>query len=99
MGSEFETAMLIIRKKRRRSRSMRARPMSLQPVPAAAAILLGLGSSANAQAIPWANGEFASPWNAQKIFEPSSLPDRTDPETAKRYRPRTCREEATTAWL
>ena len=49
------------------------------PIPVAA-ILLGLGSSANAQAIPWANGEFASPWNAQRIFEPSSLPDRTDPE-------------------
>ena len=59
---------------------------SLLPVPAVA-ILLGLGSSANAQAIRWVNGEFASPWNAQKIFEPSSLPDRTDPETREEVPP------------
>jgi hypothetical protein len=60
--------------------------LHLLPAPAAA-ILLGLGSSANAQAIPWVNGEFASPWNAQKIFEPSSLPDRTDPETREEVPP------------
>ena len=66
----------------------RIRPMPLQHLPApAAAILLGLGSSANAQAIPWVNGEFASPWNAQKIFEPSSLPDRTDPDTREEIPP------------
>jgi hypothetical protein len=58
----------------------------LLPAPAAA-VLLGLGSSANAQAIPWVNGEFASPWNAQKIFEPSSLPDRTDPESREEVPP------------
>ena len=52
-----------------------------------AAILLGLGSSANAQAIPWTNGEFASPWNAQQIFEPSSLPDRTDPDNREEIPP------------
>ena len=61
--------------------------MPLQRFPASAAILLGLGSSASAQAIPWVNGEFASPWNAQKIFEPSSLPDRTDPETREEIPP------------
>jgi hypothetical protein len=59
---------------------------SLLPAPAAA-ILLGLGSSANAQAIPWTSGEFASPWNAQKIFEPSSLPDRTDPDNREEIPP------------
>ena len=52
-----------------------------------AAILLGLGSSANAQAIPWTNGETASPWNAQRIFEPSSLPDRTDPDNREEIPP------------
>ena len=72
---------------------------NLLPAPAAA-ILLGLGSSANAQAIPWTNGEFASPWNAQKIFEPSSLPDRTDPDNPRRDTARGhAGEEATTAWL
>ncbi|XIA66485.1 outer membrane beta-barrel protein [Bradyrhizobium sp. TZ2] len=52
-----------------------------------AAILLGLGSSANAQAIPWTTGETASPWNAQRIFEPSSLPDRTDPDSREEIPP------------
>ena len=52
-----------------------------------AAILLGLGSSANAQAIPWTNGETASPWSAQRIFEPSSLPDRTDPDNREEIPP------------
>ena len=52
-----------------------------------AAILLGLGSSANAQAIPWTNGETASPWNARQIFEPSSLPDRTDPDNREEIPP------------
>lgn len=52
---------------------------ALLPGPAAA-ILLGLGSSADAQAIPWTTGEFASPWNAQRIFEPSSLPERAKPD-------------------
>jgi len=72
-----------------RSRFIRASGrcrFNLLPAPAAA-ILLGLGSSANAQAIPWTNGEFASPWNAQKIFEPSSLPDRTDPDNREEIPP------------
>jgi hypothetical protein len=51
------------------------------------AILLGLGSSANAQAIPWRNEEMAAPWNAQRIFEPSSLPDRTDPDSREEIPP------------
>jgi hypothetical protein len=53
----------------------------------AAAILLGLGSAANAQAIPWTTGEFASPWNALKVFEPSSLPDRGDPDNREEIAP------------
>jgi hypothetical protein len=59
---------------------------NLLPAPAAV-FLLGLGSSVNAQAIPWISGEFASPWSAQKIFEPSSLPDRTDPENREEIPP------------
>lgn len=51
------------------------------------AILLGLGSSASAQAIPWRSEEMASPWNAQRIFEPSSLPDRTDPDSREEVPP------------
>lgn len=52
-----------------------------------AAILLGLGSSAHAQAIPWTTGEFASPWNAQRVFESSPLPDRTDPDSREEIPP------------
>ncbi|MBA2401294.1 MAG: outer membrane beta-barrel protein [Bradyrhizobium sp.] len=53
----------------------------------ATAILLGLGSPACAQAIPWTTEEMASPWNAQKIFEPSSLPDLTDPDNREEVPP------------
>jgi hypothetical protein len=62
------------------------RRFSILPGPAAA-ILLALGSSANAQAIPWTTGETASPWSAQRIFEPSSLPDRTDPDSREEIPP------------
>jgi hypothetical protein len=62
------------------------RRFSTLPGPAAA-ILLALGSAANAQAIPWTSGETASPWSAQRIFEPSSLPDRTDPDSREEIPP------------
>lgn len=62
------------------------RGAGILPAPVAA-ILLGLGSSANAQAIPWTTGEFASPWNALRVFEPSSLPDRTDPTSPEEIPP------------
>jgi hypothetical protein len=90
MGSESEIASLNVPEGNgERFRSVRVLDrcrFSLVPAPAFA-ILLGLGSSANAQAIPWTSGEFASPWNAQKIFEPSALPDRTDPETREEIPP------------
>ena len=90
MGFEFVLALLHASgSSGEQSRSIRVpgrRRFNLLPAPAAA-ILLGLGSSAHAQAIPWTNGEFASPWNAQKIFEPSSLPDRTDPENREEIPP------------
>jgi hypothetical protein len=90
MGSESALAWLNASDESgERSRSIRVPGRCrfiLLPAPAAA-ILLGLGSSANAQAIPWTSGEFASPWNAQKIFEPSSLPDRTDPDNREEIPP------------
>ena len=90
MGSESEFASLGapvgIEDRFRSIRLLDRCRFSLLPAPTVA-ILLGLGSSANAQAIPWVNGEFASPWSAQKIFEPSPLPDRTDPETREEVPP------------
>ena len=62
------------------------RGLMIAPAPAAA-ILLGLGTSANAQAIPWTNEEMAAPWNAQRIFEPSALPDLTDPDNREEVPP------------
>ena len=71
MGSEFEMAGLDASERSgERFCSIRVsgrRRFNILPA-SAIPILLGLGSSANAQAIPWVNGEFASPWNAQKIF-------------------------------
>src|SRR5438477_12973410 len=55
------------------------RSINVLPAPVIA-MLLGFGSSANAQAIPWTTGEFASPWNALRIFEPSPPPERTSPD-------------------
>jgi hypothetical protein len=51
------------------------------------AILLGLGTSANAQTIPWTRDEIAAPWNAQRIFEPSSPTDLTDPASREEVPP------------
>jgi hypothetical protein len=62
------------------------RGLLIAPGPAAA-ILLGLGSPANAQAIPWTNEEMAAPWNAQRVFEPSSVPDMTDPDSREEVPP------------
>ena len=38
-------------------------------------------------AIPWTKEEMASPWNAQRIFEPSSQPDLTDRESREEIPP------------
>jgi hypothetical protein len=60
--------------------------LKIAPGPAAA-IVLGLVSPANAQIIPSTNEDVASPWNAQRIFEPSSRPDLTDPESREEVAP------------
>lgn len=41
----------------------------------ATAILLGVASPANAQAIQNTMDPLGAPWNAQRIFEPSALPE------------------------
>lgn len=46
-----------------------------------AALVLGFASPLNAQVIPSTTELLASPWNTQRIFEPSSLPDMTDRDT------------------
>ena len=56
------------------------RRSSLGTAPAVA-IVLALASSTNAQVIPSTSEEMAPPWNAQRMFEPSSLPDLTDPNS------------------
>jgi hypothetical protein len=43
-------------------------------------IVLGLASPASAQVIPSGTDVVAAPWNAQKVFEPSILPDLTPPD-------------------
>lgn len=90
MGCTFAFARLRTAGKRReKSHSadrLGRRGLMIAPAPAAA-ILLGLGTSANAQAIPWINEEMAAPWNAQRIFEPSTLPDMTDPDSREEVPP------------
>jgi hypothetical protein len=53
----------------------------------AAAILLGLVSPANAQAIPSTSEEVAPPWNAQRIFELTPLPNLADPDSREEVLP------------
>ena len=62
------------------------RGLIVTPAPVVA-ILLGLGASANAQAIPWTKEEIASPWNAQRIFEPTAPPDLSDPNSREEIPP------------
>src|SRR5882757_1362117 len=52
--------------------------LRLAPGPATA-LAISLASPANAQAIPSTNEQTAPPWNSQRIFEPSSPPELTDP--------------------
>lgn len=47
----------------------------------ATALVLSLASPSNAQVIPSTTELLASPWNTQRVFEPSSLPDMTDRDT------------------
>jgi hypothetical protein len=53
----------------------------------ATAIAIGLASPAHAQAIQSTNEEIAPPWNAQRIFEPSSRPELTDPNVPEEVPP------------
>jgi hypothetical protein len=73
----------------RRRMSSPATPLrlcALAPVPTAA-IMLGLVTPANAQVIPSVNEEVAPPWNAQRIFEPSTLPSLTDSDSREAVAP------------
>lgn len=53
----------------------------------ATALMLGLASPSNAQVIASTTEQIAAPWNAQRVFEPSSLPDLTDPEMRDEIQP------------
>jgi hypothetical protein len=66
--------------------SLRRCGFRIAPAPAAA-IMIGLASPAKAQVIPSTNEEVAPPWNAQRIFEPSSLPKLTDPNSQEEVAP------------
>jgi hypothetical protein len=49
--------------------------------------MLGIASPANAQAIPTTSNELAPPWNAQRIFEPSALPELDDRDSKEQVAP------------
>ncbi len=66
--------------------SPRRRGLKIAPAPAAA-IVLGLVSPANAQVIPSTAEEVAPPWNAQRTFEPSSMPNLPDPDSREEVPP------------
>jgi hypothetical protein len=70
----------------RSATSLRRRGLRIAPAPAAA-IMLGLASPANAQVIPSTNEDVAPPWNAQRIFEPSPLPNLADPDSREEVPP------------
>lgn len=53
----------------------------------ATVLVLGLASPSNAQVIPSTTEQLSAPWNAQRVFEPSSLPDLTDPDTRDEIQP------------
>jgi hypothetical protein len=60
--------------------------LRIAPVPAAA-IVLGLASPANAQAIPQTTDTVTPPWNALRVFDPTPLPNLTDPESREQVAP------------
>ncbi|MBR1119985.1 outer membrane beta-barrel protein [Bradyrhizobium lablabi] len=62
------------------------RGLAVAPTPVIA-MLLGLSTPANAQAIPWSRDEISAPWNAQRIFEPTTPPDLTDPDSREEIPP------------
>lgn len=60
--------------------------LKIAPGPATV-IMLGLASPANAQAIPTTTETVAAPWNALRVFEPTPLPDLTDPDSREEVAP------------
>ena len=50
-------------------------------------IVLGLTSPASAQAVPPISDPVAPPWNASRVFESTSLPDLTDPDSREEVAP------------
>jgi hypothetical protein len=66
--------------------SLRSRGLGIA-LAIAVAILIGLASPVNAQVIPSTNEPIPPPWNAQRIFEPSSLPILTDPDSREEVPP------------
>jgi hypothetical protein len=70
----------------RSATSLRRCGLKIAPAPAAA-IVLGLVSPANAQVVPSASEEISPPWNTQRIFEPSSRPNLTDPDSREEVHP------------
>lgn len=64
----------------RSATSLSRRGLKLAPA-SAAAIVLGIAAPANAQVIPPTYDGIAQPWNTQRIFEPSFIPDLTDPDS------------------
>jgi hypothetical protein len=59
------------------SRWQRRRGLKLATGPVAA-IALGFASSASAQVIPLSTDRVAPPWNSQRLFDPTPLPELTD---------------------
>ncbi|MBX9819100.1 outer membrane beta-barrel protein [Afipia birgiae] len=49
--------------------------------------MLGLAAPSYAQVIPSSTEQLSAPWNTQRVFEPSSLPDLTDSETRNEIQP------------
>jgi hypothetical protein len=72
--------------KRRRAAGGASRGLRLAPWPATV-IFLGIATPASAQAIPTNSEELAPPWKAQRIFEPSALPELTDRDNREEVAP------------
>jgi hypothetical protein len=66
--------------------SLRRCGLAMVPAPAAA-IVLGLVSPANAQIVPSPYEEVAAPWNAQRVFESSPLPNLPDQDAREELLP------------
>jgi hypothetical protein len=66
--------------------SLRRCGLAIVPAPAAA-IVLGLVSPANAQIVPSPYAEVAAPWNAQRVFESSPLPNLSDQDAREEVLP------------